>query len=194
VVSWASRVDRLSDEALLAAVALGDADACTVFVRRFQRKVYGLAVTMLGDGSLAEDVAQQAFERAWRHAAAYDPRRGSVTTWLLTITRRLGIDALRAQRSQPVDPAALHGLLPAAPDRSPEAGAVLADEVARLRAGLADLPPEQRRAVVLATLGGRTAVEISEAEGIPVGTAKTRLRAGLRKLRAELAPDGADRG
>lgn len=69
--------------------------------------VYRLARTLLGDSELAEEVAQEAFLRAWRHAEAYDPRRGQVSTWLLTITRNLAIDRLRVKRAEPLDPEAL---------------------------------------------------------------------------------------
>src|SRR5258708_6184220 len=96
-----------ADEALVAGLAAGDASAATALVRRFQRRVFGLAMAVLGDRGLAEDVAQEAFVRAWRHAAAYDPRRGSVATWLLTITRNLAIDTLRMRRSDPIDAATL---------------------------------------------------------------------------------------
>src|SRR5919205_2293999 len=100
-------MDGLSDEALLAAMGSGDADAAAVFVRRFQSRVYGLALTMLRDPGVAEDVAQDTFVRAWRHAATYDPRRGRVPTWLLTIARNLAIDRARMRVPTPVDPDAL---------------------------------------------------------------------------------------
>jgi hypothetical protein len=77
----------LSDEALLPGLAAGDADAATAFTRRFQARVYGLVLTIVRDEATAEDVAQETFVRAWRHARAYDPRRGSVATRLLTIAR-----------------------------------------------------------------------------------------------------------
>ncbi len=86
-----------SDEALLAGFASGDPTAEAAFVRRFQRRLFGLAVTMVGEDEAA-DVAQEAFVRAWRHAGAFDPRRGSVATWLSTITRNLALDHLRARR------------------------------------------------------------------------------------------------
>ena len=185
--------DAPSDESLLAGLALGDGDAGTVFVRRHQRRVFGVALRLVGDTTLAEDIAQEAFARAWRHAAAYDSRRGSVTTWLLTITRNLAIDSLRVRRADPFDPADLAGLgggAGLAVVASPEDG-VAVDDLDRLRTAVAGLPPDQRRALVLAAWYGRTAREISASEGIPVGTAKTRIRAGMLKLRAELVGEEA---
>jgi len=177
-------LDRLSDDALLAAVALEERDAAVVFVRRFQRRVYGLAITMTGDAALADDLAQVAFERAWRHAGTYDARRGSVATWLLTITRNLAIDSMRIRRAIPFDPDLLSQLLPESVSIDPQQAAVDADQLGRLGVELGKLPIDQRRAVLLATLAGRTASEIAEIEGVPLGTAKTRIRTGLRRLRA----------
>ena len=94
----------LSDEALLAGMAVGDQSAAVTFVRRYQRRVFGLAYSMTSDPGVAEDVAQEALIRVWRHAPVFDPRRGSVTSWVLTITRNLAIDALRMRRAVPTDP------------------------------------------------------------------------------------------
>jgi RNA polymerase sigma factor (sigma-70 family) len=171
----------LSDEALVAGLAAGDSGAATAFVRRFQARVFGLAVTMVGDPAVAEEIAQEAFTRAWRHADAYDARRGRVATWLLAITRNLAIDHLRAKRAEPLDPSAIGDaeqalwvtVRPAAGD---EAG------TAALREALAGVPEDQRRALLLAALYGYTAREIGEIERIPLGTAKTRIRAAMRKL------------
>ncbi len=176
-----------SDDALLAGMAEGDETAAVAFVRRYQRRMFGLAQAMLNDASLAEEVAQEALLRVWRHAPVYDPRRGSVTTWVLTITRNLAIDALRLRRATPVDPDEFTALAAASGDAGPEEAAVSATAAPGVRAAVAALPPEQRRALVLAAVYGRTAAEISEAESIPLGTAKTRIRAGLRKVRAVLA-------
>lgn len=189
VVLYPARLDLLPDEALLAAVALDERDATAVFVRRFQRKVYGLALMITSDRTQAEDVAQQAFERAWRHAGAFDPRRGAVATWLLAITRNVAIDAVRVRRPDLVDPGELSGMLPPARGNDPEASAVRSDTLGRLRPILDALPAEQRRAVLLATIAGRTTNEISQIEHIPIGTAKTRLRTGLAKLAAGLAEE-----
>ena len=181
------RLDRLSDEALLAAVALEERDAAAVLVRRFQRRVYGLAITITGDAGVADDLSQVTFERVWRHAGTYDARRASVATWLLTITRNLAIDAMRVRRAVPFDPHLVGQLLPPSAGVDPQQSVVDGDQLGRLGHELAALPDDQRRAVLLATVAGRTALEISEIEGIPLGTAKTRIRTGLRRLRAAVA-------
>ena len=87
----ATSSDEASDEALLAGMAVGDERAGVAFVRRYQRRVYGLALGILRDPGMAEDVAQDAFVRAWTHASVFDPRRGAAATWLLTIARNLSI-------------------------------------------------------------------------------------------------------
>src|SRR5215218_9319863 len=91
----------LADDAHVAGLAVEDADAATAFVRRFRAKVFGMAVSVTRDPTLADDVAQEAFLRAWRSASTYDSVRGSVAAWLLTITRNVAIDAVRARRSVP---------------------------------------------------------------------------------------------
>jgi RNA polymerase sigma-70 factor (ECF subfamily) len=183
--------DDLSDESLLAGLGAGDRRAATAFVRRFERRVYGLALTVVGDPALAEDVAQEALTRAWRHAQAYDPRRGAVATWLLTITRNLAIDALRMRRSDPRSPSELADLVGAGdrPDGGPAEAAVASTEGMAVRAAIRALPVEQRRALVLSAFHGRTAREIAELEDIPLGTAKTRIRAGLMRLRGAMAEE-----
>jgi RNA polymerase sigma factor (sigma-70 family) len=172
----------VSDEALLAGVAAGQRDAAAAFVRRFQARVYGLVVTMVRDPGLAEDVAQETFVRAWRHAGTYDARRGRVVTWLLTIARNAAIDAIRVRRPEPVDPAVLAVRL-----ESPLEPPALPDE--RVRAAVAELPEEQRRSLFMAAYLGRTAREISELEDAPLGTIKTRIRTAMLKLHDALEID-----
>jgi RNA polymerase sigma-70 factor (ECF subfamily) len=108
---------------------------------------------------------------------------------LLTITRNLAIDSLRVRRADPLDPDDLVALTGST--ASPEDGPAV-DDLARLRAAVADLPADQQRALVLAAWYGRTAKEIGASEGIPVGTAKTRIRAGMLKLRASLVTAGEE--
>jgi RNA polymerase sigma-70 factor (ECF subfamily) len=172
-----------TDEALLAGMAVGDQAAAVVFVRRYQRRVFGLAYSMTSDASVAEEVAQEALIRVWRHAPVFDHRRGSVTSWVLTITRNLTIDALRMRQAVPTDPDDFTASAMLSPENNPEDVVRRGDVRDLMRAALADLPPEQRRAVVLAAVYGRTASEIGEEEGIPLGTAKTRIRTGLIRLR-----------
>jgi RNA polymerase sigma-70 factor (ECF subfamily) len=179
----------VSDETLVAGLASGDRDAAAAFVERFQRRVFGLARTIIVDDRAAEDIAQEAFIRAWKHAGAYDPRRGSVVGWLLTITRNLAIDAVRVRVPVAIDPAALLGYDAASRERGPSEHAELADDRERLMTALARLPEEQSRAVVLAGLLGYTAREVGEIEDIPLGTAKTRIRTALHRLRAALVTE-----
>ena len=183
-------VDRLPDEILLEGLGAGNADLAVAFVRRFQRVVFGVALTMIGNPATAEDVAQQTFERAWRHAQVYDSRRGSVRTWLTTIAHNVAIDTLRARTSAPVDPEELPALLTAMTD-TPERLALAHDNAAELRRALARLPVPQARAVAMAGIYGMTARQIADAERIPLGTAKTRIRDGMEKLRAAYLPEDA---
>jgi RNA polymerase sigma-70 factor (ECF subfamily) len=180
------RVWPSSDEALLAGLAAGDPDAAAAFVRRFQGRVYGLAVTILGDRGVAEDVAQEAFLRAWRHATTYDPRRGAVSSWLLTIARNLAIDRVRLSGARPVDPDFAASQLDRRNGGEPVDVSGRVVERDQLRRVLAGLPPQQRRALVLATYFGRTAKEIGELDGTPLGTVKTRIRDALLTLRTRL--------
>jgi RNA polymerase sigma-70 factor (ECF subfamily) len=175
-------MDALSDETVLAAMGAGDHDAAVVFVRRFQSRVYGLALTMLRDRDLAEDVAQETFLRAWRHAGTYDARRGQVATWLLTIARNAAVDRVRRGAATPVDP----DVVAAEFDRAQPEEAVGLAERADVRSAVAALPVDQRRALVLAMYAGRTAREIAELDGVPLGTVKTRIRTAMSRLRATL--------
>jgi RNA polymerase sigma factor (sigma-70 family) len=174
----------VSDEALLAGMAVGDQAAAVTFTRRYQRRLFGLAYSMTNDAGVAEDVAQEAMIRVWKHAPVFDPRRGSVTSWVLTITRNLAIDALRMRRAVPTDPDDFAAFAMASNEHNPEDAVRRGDARDIVTSALRVLPEEQRRAVVLASVYGRTALEISESEGIPLGTAKTRIRTALIRLRA----------
>jgi RNA polymerase sigma factor (sigma-70 family) len=183
-----SVVQELSDESLLAGLGSGDPDAAAHFVRRFQRRVFGLTLSILRDRAAAEEAAQESLVRAWRHASVYDPRRGSVAAWLLTIARNVSINMLPTRRFDPVDPEALLTLEGKRPPQDRTEAQVVDAEL--LRKPLARLPGDQRRALVLAAFYGFTAREISELDGVPLGTVKTRIRSGMLKLRSQLrVPD-----
>jgi RNA polymerase sigma factor (sigma-70 family) len=178
------------DEVLLAGLGAGDPDLAVTFVRRFQRIVFGVAQAITGDPGTAEDVAQRAFERAWRHASVYDSTRGSVRAWLTTITRNLAIDAVRDRAPVPMNPDDLPIVLAAMTD-NPERATVAHDSAERLRKALAGLPAPQARAVAMSGIYGLTARQVADTEGIPLGTAKTRIRDGMQKLRAAYLPEKA---
>src|SRR5262249_17984114 len=147
----------LSDESLLAGLGSGDRDAAAAFVARFQRRVFGLTYSILRDRGAAEEAAQEAFVRAWRHASAYDPRRGTVAAWLLTIARNVSINMLPARRFDPIDPEVLVAMEARTPrgDGNEGAGGVEAlVDSEPLREALGRLPEGQRRALVLAVFYG----------------------------------------
>jgi RNA polymerase sigma factor (sigma-70 family) len=176
------------DDVLMAGLAAGDDDAARQFVRRFSSRAIGLAYQFVGDRAAAEDIAQEAMLRAWRHAATFDARRGSLTTWILAIVRNLSIDALRMRRPVPFDPATLPVARLAEPSAAADVVHESLDDASHVRAALALVPIEQRRALVLA-YAGMSGVEIAAMERIPLGTAKTRVRTGLRRLREAYVND-----
>jgi RNA polymerase sigma-70 factor (ECF subfamily) len=161
-------------------MARGEPDSAAGFVRRYQARVYGLALTIVGVPAVAEEVAQETFIKAWRHAATYDGRRGRVSTWLLTITRNTAIDMVRYRHDDPMDPELLMAVLTARQDGDP---ADDQDTSLQLRQALSELTPEQAMPIVMMTYHGLTAQEIATRNDIPVGTIKTRVRRGLQVLR-----------
>lgn len=179
-------VERMSDEALLAGLHSGVPDVALAFVRRFQGHVFGVAMAIVADRTLAEDIGQQAFERAWRRAEAFDPSRGSVRSWLSAITRNLAIDSVRSNRPTPVDPSDLVRLLGSDGGDDPEKATLRSESREELRAAIRRLPPAQARVVVMAGIYRMTAQDIAEVEEIPLGTAKGRIRAAMSRLRGDV--------
>jgi RNA polymerase sigma factor (sigma-70 family) len=175
----------VSYEALFAGYASGDPEAAAAFVRRVERNVYGLALAIVHDPAEAQDVAQEALLRAWRFAASFDPRRGSVMAWLLGITRNVALDSVRGRGRRPATVADV----PAAWSvDTTDLGDVVdrRDDAARVIDLVRDLPPAQRDALVSVTLLGLSTREVSERDAIPHGTVKTRVRLALRKLRDDM--------
>lgn len=185
----------LPDAQVLAAVARGEHLALRVLYDRFAGAVFALALRMVADREIAEEVTQEVFLRIWRHAGTYDPARGRVPTWILGLTHHLSIDQIRRRKVQaqpmPVtedgEPLAVQVADPAV-DVEREVWGAERREV--LTAALGSLPAPQREVIEQAYYRGLTQVEIAQRIGIPLGTVKTRLRLGLRKLRDILQSQG----
>jgi RNA polymerase sigma factor (sigma-70 family) len=175
-----------SDEALLARVATGDEDALGRLYDRFGRVAYGLALRILRDERLAEDAVQDAFLAVWRQAASFRPERAKAQTWVLTFVHRRAVDLVRREQRRRAEPLQ--------PDAEAAAGSAAEDAELRVRReavrrALAELPEEQRRPIELAYYGGLTQSELAERLGEPLGTIKSRMFAGLKRLRELLATD-----
>jgi RNA polymerase sigma-70 factor (ECF subfamily) len=175
-----------SDEQVLEAVGRGDDDALGVLYDRFGRLAYRLAFRILRDSALAEDAVQEAFLAVWRSADAYKRERAKPSTWILTVVHRRAVDLVRREqirRSEPLEVAPEPTSGPADED------AVLRDRRAAVQAALTELPGEQRQALELAYYGGLTQSELAERLGVPLGTVKSRMFAGLGRLRELLAAE-----
>jgi RNA polymerase sigma factor (sigma-70 family) len=180
-----------ADQRLMRSFAAREPGAADTLFKRFAGRIYGLGLVMLGSDAAAQDLVQDTFVKLWRSADRYDRSRGKLETWVLLMARSLAIDAIRrrvleARTLEHVD-------RPTEADQGPGPDdlVVILDLTDRARQAMSSLPPEQRAALELAYLGGKTSAEISDLEGIPVGTAKTRIRAALLRLREVMAPEGS---
>jgi RNA polymerase sigma factor (sigma-70 family) len=150
--------------------------------------VYGLALRVVGDARAAEDVSQDVFVGLWERPAAFDPDRGSLRTWLGTLAHRRAVDYVRREEARRRRAERDAARAVSAPDVEELATAMVAAE--RVRAALDLLPSDQRRAIQLAYFGGKTYRQVAEVLGIPEGTAKSRLRLGLRRIADALEAQG----
>jgi RNA polymerase sigma factor (sigma-70 family) len=174
----------LSDEALVALVARGDEDALGELYDRQGRIAYGLALRILRDERLAEDAVQEAFLAVWKSAIAFRGERAKASTWIHTLVHRRAVDLVRREqrrRAEPLDEE-LAGRLSDAGTPTEDA-AWLRFERERVQAALAELPDAQREALELAYYGGFSQSELAERLGVPLGTIKSRMFAGLTRLR-----------
>ncbi len=191
--SWSMRRQfaHLSDEALVALVARNDETALAELYDRVGRVAYGLAFRVLRDDRLAEDAVQEAFLGVWRTAAGFRADRAKATTWILTLVHRRAVDLVRREERRRAEP--LDETHDVATTESAEDAAWLGFERERVQEGLRQLPHVQREAIELAYYGGFSQSELSEKLGVPLGTIKSRMFAGLSRLR-ELLQDGAEEG
>jgi RNA polymerase sigma-70 factor (ECF subfamily) len=176
----------MTDESLLARVASGDDDALGSLYDRFGRVAYGLALRILRDERLAEDAVQEAFLAVWRQAASFRPERANARSWVLTFVHRRAVDLVRREerrRAEPLEPEA-----EAATGSTAEAVELRRRREAVQRA-LAQLPEEQRRPIELAYYGGFSQSELAERLGEPLGTIKSRMFTGLKRLRELLGTE-----
>jgi RNA polymerase sigma-70 factor (ECF subfamily) len=174
-----------SDCQLLRRAAAGDRDAFAAFYDRHAPAVFGLLLRLLRDRCEAEDVLQEAFLQAWREAGRYDAGRASPAGWLVMLARSRALDRLRRRPPAAAGPAAE----PAAPGDAGLA-AQQTETQALVGAALARLPAEQRDALCLAFYGGLTHTQVARRQGVPLGTAKTRIRLAMIRLRELLQTPG----
>ena len=177
----------VEDAALIARVAEGDESAIEALYSRYGGACFGLARRILDDPHLAEDVVQQVFLALWK-GSGYDPSRGAVSTWLLSMTHHKAVDSLRRESTRRKRTAGEQTLLELqATGPGPEDEAWTRLRAVRTRDALRTLPSEQREVLLLAYYGGYTQREIADMTGLPLGTVKSRTLAAMRKLRENLS-------
>jgi RNA polymerase sigma factor (sigma-70 family) len=179
----------LSDEALVALAARADDGALAELYDRFGHVAYGLAHRIVRDPALAEDAVQEAFLTIWRSASRFVPERAKARTWILTLVHRRAVDVVRREQPRRAEPIELAP--PASADVT-EDEAWLRLQRARVQDALRRLPDQQREALELAYYGGFTQSELAERLGEPLGTIKSRMFAGLARLRELLADTGSE--
>ncbi len=178
---------------LLRRVAGGDRDAFADLYDATSPAVYGVLVGMLRSSAVAEEVAQEVYVEVWRKAGSFDPKRGSAETWIALLARSRALDRIRSERSYAGAVDRSSTSMPAAElmgeDRDdPSEAASVAERRRLVRAALREMPEEQRTAILLSFFGGLSHSEIAEREEIPLGTVKSRIRAGLSKVEDRLRP------
>ena len=182
------------DATLIRRLADGDEAAIEALYERYGRRCFALARRILDDQHLAEDVVQQVFLALWQ-GTGYDPARGAVSTWLLSLTHHKAVDSVRRESTRRRRLEGEQQLLEtAAVGPGPDDAAWAALRAERTRDALRALPSEQREVLLLAYYGGYTQREIAQMTGLPLGTVKSRTLTAMRKLRAVLGTDVGEGG
>jgi len=183
----------LRDGQLVELVAQQDAGALEALYDRYGRAAYSLARRILTEETLAQDVVQEVFLSLWRDARRFDAGRGTVATYLLSMTHHRAVDVVRREENLRRWRTSDEGL-----ELAPDPKARVEDEVeaferrTEVRAALKDLPEPQRQALLLAYFGGYTQREVAALVGVPLGTVKTRMAAGMRKMKEALSDAGRE--
>ncbi len=192
-VAMRKRHTHLSDEALVALVARDDEDALAELYDRVGRTAYGLALRVLRDERHAEDAVQEAFLQVWRSAATFRPERAKASTWILTLVHRRAVDLVRREQRRQAEPLTDDAAGVAVEAEQTDEAAWLRFERERVQTALKRLPDLQRETLELAYYGGFSQSELAERLGVPLGTIKSRMFAGLARLR-ELLDESAQEG
>ena len=180
-----SELSTASDASLAMAVARWQEEALAEIYRRHAGAVFGLAKRLLFDAALAEEVAQEVFVRLWREPERFDPARGSLRTYLLSMTHGRAIDMLRSESSRRAREQRSRAVAEAGYDLEQEVFDLATAE--RVREAVAKLPGAERRAIEMAYFGGHTYREVAALQNEPEGTVKSRIRSGLRRMERELS-------
>ena len=183
----------LRDGHLVELVAQKDAGALEALYDRYGRAAYSLARRILTEETLAQDVVQEVFLSLWRDARRFDAGRGTVATYLLSMTHHRAVDVVRREENLRRWRTSDEGLeFEPDPKARVEEEVVTTERRAEVRAALSVLPPAQREALLLAYFGGYTQREVAALVGVPLGTVKTRMAAGMRKMKEALQDAGTE--
>ena len=181
-----------TDLSLLQRIAARDTAALAELYDRHSRLLFGLILRIVRDRGEAEEILQEAFVRVWTRAEMYNARMGGPRPWIVRVARNCSIDRLRARRvraavqAPAIDGAAVEAAAPATGIQTPEAAVLDAERRRTLTDALAGLPPEQRQLIEAAFFEGYTHSELAHRFGLPLGTVKTRIRAGMSAMRQRL--------
>lgn len=192
-----SDLSAVTDADLIVLVTQGDQGALETLYGRYSRAVFSFSLRIVGDAQVAEEILQEVFVRAWQQGGSFQATRGSLITWLLSITHNLSIDEVRRRKRRPqkAESEEPESILAALPDE----GLDVEEEVwlsslrVSIQEALQQLPAAQREAIELAYFQGLTQREIADTLGEPLGTIKTRMRLGMLKLRDQLGPVVSER-
>jgi len=184
---------READARLMAALLRQESAAADALYARYAPRIYGLGLVLLKDRADAEDLVQDTFLKVWRTGSAFDPRRGSLDGWILLIARSLAIDLLRRRTVERKRLSSLSSVTDVTVELGPEWHTEQRDLIEHVLKSMHRLPPRQRSAVALAYLGERSSAQVAKSQGIPLGTVKNRIRAGIATLRRTLGEEGSGR-